>query len=392
MLHICPALPLFVCHLAFLRGPRLTTIGAVPNIVIHLDRAVLEAALAGHVDNEDSRSYAPSGTSWRGAMEAAERLGWRLAERVDAEHTSLRSTAVFNWTAPEPDSASQDAVVAELTEQLGLPDYAKVVPVERKIIVKYEGQRANKRTKLTCKTDYVCVLVDGLQRVQLCPSAGLQYVVNFFETKTTSTLTQQFGTCRGAAAVECLAANLSLLQDEVQMLPEGLPVVLTDMNTFLSYMRVPQEEAIEEVQYQSKAVAYDKLSVLLQQHAQHVQNRHLAKQPAAAVTRLQGAVQHDVAAAEWQEAAGVDAVSPSTMTAELQAAEVADAARNIAAQLKVQPENTVGVKVYVEEIGAAVARALCRHAGSSSSSNYNDNADNEGKFVQVPAEFAHLYS
>jgi hypothetical protein len=26
-LHICPALPLCLCHLAFLRGPRLTTIG-----------------------------------------------------------------------------------------------------------------------------------------------------------------------------------------------------------------------------------------------------------------------------------------------------------------------------------------------------------------------------
>lgn len=118
------------------------------------------------------------------------------------------------------------------------------------------------------------------------------------------------------------------------------------------YHEQRDEQVIVEVRYQNKAVAYDALAKLLWRHAEHVHTRLTRK-----VAQLQAAI----------AAAGTDAGQASTsgdvagavaMAAEVQSAEVAGAARTITSQLKLQPINPMGVKVYIEDLECAIAQAL----------------------------------
>jgi hypothetical protein len=147
---------------------------------------------------------------------------------------SERQTTQFTWNETEDDSVSKARVVQELTKELDLPGVADLITIERKILFKYEGVRENKRTKLSGKTDYAIVLRRALNWILLSPQDSLHYMVMLFETKVSSRMSKELAKCRGAAAVECLAANLLLQAQEHNTLPEGLPVILTDMNRYES--------------------------------------------------------------------------------------------------------------------------------------------------------------
>jgi len=145
---------------------------------------------------------------------------------------SERPETEFVWHQAEEDSVSKDNALKELKGELGLPDVAVLITVERKILCRYEGVHENKRTKLNGKTDYAIVLKKALQWILLSPQDSLHYMVMLFETKTSSAMSKQLAKCRGAAAVECLAANLLLQEQGYRTLPEGLPIILTDMNRY----------------------------------------------------------------------------------------------------------------------------------------------------------------
>jgi hypothetical protein len=141
----------------------------------------------------------------------------------------------FTWDQAEDDSIPRAKVVKELADHLDLPDFAVLITLERKMLFRYEGLHENKRTKLTGKTDYTVVLEKALPWIKANPQDSLHYImVMLFETKTTSAMDMQLLKCRGAAAVECLAANLLLQGKDYSALPEGLPVVPTDMNRYES--------------------------------------------------------------------------------------------------------------------------------------------------------------
>lgn len=145
---------------------------------------------------------------------------------------SKRTTTKFEWNETEDDSKSKDRVVKELTNELHLPSVAVLITLERKILFRYEGMHENKRTKLSGKTDYAVVLTRALDWIASSPQDCLHYMVMLFETKTSSAMSERLAKCRGAAAVECLAANLLLQTQGHNTLPEGLPVILTDMTRY----------------------------------------------------------------------------------------------------------------------------------------------------------------
>ena len=70
--------------------------------------------------------------------------------------------------------------------------------------------------------DYAIVLKKALQWILLSPQDSLHYMVMLFETKTSSAMSKQLTKCRGAAAVECLAANLLGTAGGVACLAHGL--------------------------------------------------------------------------------------------------------------------------------------------------------------------------
>jgi hypothetical protein len=147
---------------------------------------------------------------------------------------SERQVTEFSWDQAEEDSVSKDEVLKELNHHLDLPGIAVLITLERKILFRYEGVHENKRTKLTGKTDYAIVLKKALDWILMSPQESLHYMVMLFETKVPSAMNKLLPKCRGAAAVECLAANLLLQEQGYNALPEGLPIVLTDMNRYES--------------------------------------------------------------------------------------------------------------------------------------------------------------
>lgn len=134
----------------------------------------------------------------------------------------------FEWPDKEDDSRSKLLVQQALEAQMHLPDNVSIVAVERQILVCFETERQNKRTKLTAKIDYVMVYHCNLVNYPLPPI--LHLIVMMFETKSPSAFKNSLS--RGGAAIESLAINAQLKEDLLRADDDiGVPVVLTDMNT-----------------------------------------------------------------------------------------------------------------------------------------------------------------
>ena len=134
----------------------------------------------------------------------------------------------FEWPDKEDDSRSKLLVQQALEAQMHLPDNVSIVAVERQILVCFETERQNKRTKLTAKIDYVMVYHCNLVNYPLPPI--LHLIVMMFETKSPSAFENSLS--RGGAAIESLAINAQLKEDLLRADDDiGVPVVLTDMNT-----------------------------------------------------------------------------------------------------------------------------------------------------------------
>ena len=141
----------------------------------------------------------------------------------------------FVWAEREDDSTSKARVKAEVERQLDLPDTVRLVSVERLVLVSTTTERASKRTKLTAKTDYVIVLKEAVATAEYDPQSIVPFIALLLETKTAKALAARTDKYRGGAALESLAVHVRLVEDgEIGDDDFGVPVVLTDMNRYIS--------------------------------------------------------------------------------------------------------------------------------------------------------------
>jgi hypothetical protein len=332
---------------------------------------------------------------------------------------SERHTTEFTWNETEDDSVSKDRVVQELSNELHLPSVAVLITLERKILFRYEGVHKNKRTKLNGKIDYAIVLKRALNWILLSPQDSLHYMVLLFETKVSSAMNKQLPKCRGAAAVECLAANLLLQAQGHNTLPEGLPIILTDMNryeiviimlsgtisrlcwyscsdrsafctclldfrsSFSAFMLAQDEaQAVEEVRFANKAVALDVISQLVQQHSQHVDARATGKHPQQKICVA-------AAADQLSTADGANDASTATddqLAGDLREADVTDFARNVCAKL-LPGCSSQGFSVMMETLSSALSRAVQKKLQPARLASEEDIT-----YERVPACYAHMFS
>lgn len=89
-----------------------------------------------------------------------------------------------------------------------LPDNVSIVTVDRQILVCFETEQQNKRTKLTAKTDYMMLHHGNLVNYPLRPI--LHLIVMMFETKPSAF---KNSLSRGGAAIESLAVNAQLKEE-----------------------------------------------------------------------------------------------------------------------------------------------------------------------------------
>eukprot|EP00611_Tribonema_gayanum_P031766 TRINITY_DN925_c0_g1_i6.p1 TRINITY_DN925_c0_g1~~TRINITY_DN925_c0_g1_i6.p1 ORF type:complete len:491 (-),score=41.20 TRINITY_DN925_c0_g1_i6:76-1548(-) len=178
-----------------------------------------------------------------------------------SQATSTRRVDDFVWTQDEDHKDSIAAVLRELREQLDLPDTLALIDVTTLIAYDVDAVVGDKRTRIVGKTDYFIVLKDAAAHVKRSPSQFKPYVVLIVETKTAKALADEYSKSLGSAALQCVAANFELQQQGIQRPPDGLPVLLTDMNSFFMFVCDGDRSVVRQICYPNKAVAYDQIAI-----------------------------------------------------------------------------------------------------------------------------------
>eukprot|EP00611_Tribonema_gayanum_P031765 TRINITY_DN925_c0_g1_i4.p1 TRINITY_DN925_c0_g1~~TRINITY_DN925_c0_g1_i4.p1 ORF type:complete len:498 (-),score=105.84 TRINITY_DN925_c0_g1_i4:76-1569(-) len=213
--------------------------------------------------SEDGRkTFNISKASYPKAVCAGERLAWTFdAPEAFMGATSTRRVDDFVWTQDEDHKDSIAAVLRELREQLDLPDTLALIDVTTLIAYDVDAVVGDKRTRIVGKTDYFIVLKDAAAHVKRSPSQFKPYVVLIVETKTAKALADEYSKSLGSAALQCVAANFELQQQGIQRPPDGLPVLLTDMNSFFMFVCDGDRSVVRQICYPNKAVAYDQIAI-----------------------------------------------------------------------------------------------------------------------------------
>jgi hypothetical protein len=345
---------------------------------------------ASDTTSDKPETFAPSETSFERGKRAYSQIGWHLETMSYRQATSSRDTSSFIWRPDvrEDDLMVRQQVLDELNKELPLPECAQWLDFNRKVIVVY----GNHRIKITSKTDFVAVLKHAVRCLTESPQESLWAVICLLETKTKNAWDGSLNKARGNAMMEFMAVNLRLEELGVPLPAEGVAVILTDMNRFRRYSRTNDADLILELCYDNKAVAFDDLGPLLQKHAEFVSKRYMQRYQAVVITGNNGAGGgmggggSDSAAHGGLGDGGADGTAPCagghgslpTTTAQGPSgkssaqigssvgallgsrleADIMDAARDLAADAGLPLASSPRVKVYVEGLGSALARAM----------------------------------